>query len=226
MQIVRSTLGRDQVYERLRDAILMGELMPEEKLVEAHYSTLYGVSRTPIREAFRMLEKDGLVQHVPQRGTYVRSQLTIHEIEEVFMIRHALQMVSVEPTIRNTTKEEIDLMQECIEEGKKAVENLDIVAYVKSNNRFNHCLINSCKMPVLCSTLFQMERFNPVFSFIEESTPSSTFMQQSQRCAAALQEHTDILTSIRERNSDSLRQALSNHIENTRRAYLAILMTK
>jgi len=218
--IVRSALGREQVYEYLRESILNGELKPNQKLIESHYTDKLQVSRTPIREALRMLEKDGLVEHIPQRGTYVRAPYSLGEIKEMFMIRRALQMVSIDSTIDNASQDDIDYMQQCLDESRRAILENDITAYVKHNNRFNHRLIESCRLPMLSAILVQMERYNPGFSFLEEATPSATFLSQKHRCELALGEHMEILVSIQQRDRERLRETLDRHILNTKEAYL------
>lgn len=218
--IVRAALDRELVYDYLREAILSGELKPDEKIVEAPYTKFFGVSRTPVREALRMLEKDGLVVYAPQRGSFVRSTMTEKEIRETFMIRRALQMISIDGIIDNATNEDIEIMAAVILEGRRHMEAQDIIGYVKSNNRFNHRLILSCRIDMLVSILLQLERYNPVFSFIEEETSSKTFVSKQQRCIEVLQEHEAILTSIKMRDRERLRETLDRHILNTKDAYL------
>lgn len=220
ISVARPMLGRDQVYERLREAILAGELEPDAKIKETYYTELFGVSRTPLREALRMLEKDGLVVYVPQRGAFVRGRLTEAEIHEVFMIRKTLQMASVDSTIDRTTEEDIAVMHACNEQCKQAIIDQDYMRYAKCSNRFNDRLIQSCRMYILISFLLQLEGHNPMFSFIGEKAQTSTFISQRYRCETALREHIDILDSIKSRDRERLRDMLGRHILNTKEAYL------
>ena len=80
---------RDVVFNTLRDAILKGELEPGERLMEIHLAEKLGVSRTPIREAIRMLEQEGLAITVPRKGAQV-AKMTEKDLEDVLEIRDAL----------------------------------------------------------------------------------------------------------------------------------------
>ena len=97
--IVQEKPQRESIYEQLRQAILSGAIEPNERLVETPYAGLFHVSRTPIREAIRMLEQDELVIYEPRKGAVVRPQLSEKEMEEVYTIRAALQMLTLEEVI-------------------------------------------------------------------------------------------------------------------------------
>lgn len=97
--IVQEKPQRESICEQLRQAILSGAIEPNERLVETTYAGLFHVSRTPIREAIRMLEQDELVIYEPRKGAVVRPQLSEKEMEEVYTIRAALQMLTLEEVI-------------------------------------------------------------------------------------------------------------------------------
>ena len=86
---------RDVVFNTLRQGILTGELKPGERLMEIHLANKLGVSRTPIREAIRKLELEGLVTMIPRRGAEV-AQITEKSLKDVLEVRRALDALSVE----------------------------------------------------------------------------------------------------------------------------------
>jgi DNA-binding GntR family transcriptional regulator len=94
------------VAERLRAAIIAGDLQPGTKLVEASLAKQFEISRGPIREAIRDLARDGLVMELPRRGTVV-STLDIHDLIEVYAVREALEVAACRVIIRNSTESEI-----------------------------------------------------------------------------------------------------------------------
>ena len=97
---------RETTYETLKYAIVMGEIPAGSRLIETVYAESLHISRTPLREAFRKLELDGLVAYEERRGVVVRA-FTIEDIEETFMIRNALMMLIIPSIIHNVTDKHI-----------------------------------------------------------------------------------------------------------------------
>ena len=106
---------RDVVFNTLRTSILTGELKPGERLMEIHLADKLGVSRTPIREAIRKLELEGLVTMIPRRGAEV-AQITEKNLRDVLEVRRALDALAVELACERITEDELA-------ELKKACEN-------------------------------------------------------------------------------------------------------
>ena len=86
---------RDVVFNTLRESILKGEMKPGERLMEIHLANKLGVSRTPIREAIRKLELEGLVTMIPRRGAEV-AQITAKSLRDVLEVRQALDALAME----------------------------------------------------------------------------------------------------------------------------------
>ena len=93
---------RDVVFRTLRQAILRGELKPGERLMEIRLANQLGVSRTPIREAIRMLELDGLVIMVPRKGAQV-AQITEKDLNDVLEVRLGLEELAVKQRVSPTS---------------------------------------------------------------------------------------------------------------------------
>ena len=104
---------RDVVFNTLRESILTGEMKPGERLMEIHLANRLGVSRTPIREAIRMLELEGLVTMIPRRGAEV-AQITEKGLKDVLEVRQALDALAIELACERITEEEIrELRRAC-----------------------------------------------------------------------------------------------------------------
>ena len=95
---------REIAYEVLKKAIISGEIPAGERIVETDYADRLHISRTPLREALRKLERDGLVEYVMRRGVVVRA-FTIDDVREIYMIRNALEMLTLPAIIEKATKE-------------------------------------------------------------------------------------------------------------------------
>ena len=101
---------RDVVFQNLRQAILKGELEPGERLMEIHLAKRLGVSRTPIREAIRKLELEGLVDMVPRRGAVVAS-ITRKDMRDVLEVRRTLEMLAVEVACERISQGELEKLR-------------------------------------------------------------------------------------------------------------------
>lgn len=109
---------RDVVFNTLRQAILRGELKPGERLMEIQLANKLGVSRTPIREAIRKLELEGLVLMIPRKGAEV-ADITEKSLKDVLEVRRALEELSVKLTCDRITKEEIKELEQVAGEFQK-----------------------------------------------------------------------------------------------------------
>ena len=123
-QILSPTIKRslaEEVAERLRNAILNGQLEPEEPLREAALSELMGVSRGPVREALNHLEREGLVMVTPTGRTYV-ARLSRTDFDEVFSLRRALERLAIEYACQRATPEDIAAVQAVVDAMASAID--------------------------------------------------------------------------------------------------------
>ena len=109
---------RDVVFQTLRQAILKGELQPGERLMEIKLAERLGVSRTPIREAIRKLELEGLVVMVPRKGAAV-ANITEKDTKDVLEVRRTLEMFAVEVACERILPEQLERLKE-VEKGFEA----------------------------------------------------------------------------------------------------------
>ena len=116
---------RDVVFNTLRQAILRGELKPGERLMEIQLANKLGVSRTPIREAIRKLELEGLVLMIPRKGAEV-AEITEKSLRDVLEVRRALEELAVELVCEKITDEQIQDLKDAAEEFKESLKDGDI----------------------------------------------------------------------------------------------------
>ena len=110
----------EQISRVLTDAIMEGTLKGGDQLVETELQEFFGVSRSPLREAFRDLEKRGLVVIVPRKGTFVK-QISREDIEEIFPVRTALEGLAAKIAFNRMTASDLEEMGNTLEDMKKAV---------------------------------------------------------------------------------------------------------
>ena len=127
---------RDVVFKTLRDAILRGDLKPGERLMEMHLAEELGVSRTPIREAIRMLEQEGLAITIPRKGAQVAG-MTEKDLYDVLEIRDALDELAVSKACEKVNKKSLSKLAEAMRDFEKSVASGNVRAIVSSDERFH-----------------------------------------------------------------------------------------
>lgn len=196
---------RDVVFNTLREAILKGELKSGERLMELHLADQLGVSRTPIREAIRMLEQEGLAVTVPRKGAQV-ARMTEKEMEDVLIIRDTLDQLAVRLACDNITDEQLRSLQSArrsfensIKSGKlKKIAEADVtfhdVIYKASDNTKLENMLNNLRE--------QMYRYR--FEYLKRDKSYPTL----------LQEHQEIVEAIRNKDKDLAASVMSRHVLN------------
>src|SRR5690606_12292208 len=121
---------RELVFEVLREAIITGKLRPGERLMEVQLAEELGVSRTPVREAIRKLELEGLVLMIPRRGAYV-AEISMKDIADVFEIRAALEGLAAQLAAERCTPEEIENLERSLVQINVSAERGDIHAGIE-----------------------------------------------------------------------------------------------
>lgn len=219
-----SNTDRERVYKQLKRAITSGEIKPNERIVETVYAERFMLSRTPVREALHMLERDGLVIYIPKKGAMARSLPTETEAEEVFSLRSILQLYGVDATVKNITKDELAQMKKCNDSCLAALENDDVVSFFHNHDRFNLLLVQGCKQPLLIKLLLQIETLNPITSFAGQmdegdiSRVRETAVPNGKRQFEAVQEHIKIWETLVARDTEAYRKALTVHLDNSKKA--------
>jgi DNA-binding GntR family transcriptional regulator len=143
IQTFKSDPLAGQIAKILTDAILEGTLKGGDRLLEADLQKQFGISRSPIREAFHDLEKKGLVVTQPRKGTVVRT-ISRRDIEEHFPVRAHLEGLAARMAFSRMTAAEIEQLQKALDGMQKAVANSDPKAYFNSHLRFHEVFIQSC----------------------------------------------------------------------------------
>ena len=202
---------RDVVFNTLRQAILTGELKPGERLMEIHLANKLGVSRTPIREAIRKLELEGLVVMTPRRSAEV-AKITKEDLVDVLEVRRVLEALSIELCCKNRTKEEIVLLKENLGKFKKSVESGDLTEIAKTDVQFHEIIYNATGNRRLNQILYnlreQMYRYR--LEYIKDRQTRNTLIQ----------EHQEIIDSIEKKDIERAKKAILVHIDNQERTIL------
>lgn len=139
--VQKATPLADQVYRALKEAIVQGRLRPGDRLVEAEVASMLGVSRTPVREAFRRLQQEGFIT-VEARGAKV-SKLTKRDILEIYACRRVLEGLAASLAARNRTEEDLRAMAEALDRAEQAIAGGLLDEAVRWNIAFHDHLIRA-----------------------------------------------------------------------------------
>ena len=153
---------RDVVFENLRTAILEGDLKAGQRLMEVQLAEQLGVSRTPIREAIRKLELEGLVVMLPRKGAYV-ANMSFKDLIDVLEIRSSLEGLAASLAAERLREEDISDLERVAKEFEKSVREADIDNVLKKDVEFHEkifLMANNKKLYQLITSLWeQVHRF-------------------------------------------------------------------
>lgn len=196
---------RDVVFHTLREAILKGDLKPGERLMELQLAAKLGVSRTPIREAIRMLEQEGLAVTVPRRGAEV-AKMTEKDMQDVLQVREALDELAASIACELITEEEMEQLEQAAADFETATETKDVKRIADTDMVFHDIIYHATRNPKLVNILNnlreQMYRYRVEYLKDEENYP------------VLLKEHREILAGFKERNTGMVTDSMRKHVEN------------
>lgn len=203
---------RDVVFNTLRQAILTGELKPGERLMEIHLANRLGVSRTPIREAIRKLELEGLVTMIPRRGAEV-AQITEKSMKDVLEVRRTLDALSAELACERITPDEEEALKKACLDFEEAVKTKDAKIIAKADVALHDIIAaatgNQRLIQLINNLAEQMYRYR--FEYIKDAS-------QHERI---IQEHRIIYESIMKKDKEAASNMAKTHIDNQEKAVIS-----
>lgn len=196
---------RDVVFHTLREAILKGELKPGERLMELQLAAKLGVSRTPIREAIRMLEQEGLAVTVPRKGAEV-AKMTEKDMEDVLVVRAALDGLAVELACDNITEEQLEQLQNAERRFGNCIKNGELKKIAEADVEFHEVIYqatgNARLVTMLSNLREQMYRYR-----VE-------YLKDADNYPELLREHQAIVEGISKRDKKHVSEVMRSHVYN------------
>ena len=194
---------RDVVFNTLRQAILRGELTPGQRLMEIQLADKMGVSRTPVREAIRKLELEGLVVMIPRKGAEV-AHISGKNLRDVLEVRRALEELSGELACERMTEEEFRLLEQANHKFASVIDSDDVTMLAEADEAF-HSLIyqgtdNERLVQMVNNLKEQMYRYR-----VEH------IKDKSQR-KVLVKEHQGIIQALEARDVERTRKMIRDHI--------------
>lgn len=198
-----------KVYNLIKNAIVNRRLSPGAQLKENDFSNELDISRTPIRQAFTMLEEEGLVENIPNKGTYVVNP-TLDEMIEASEMRLFLEEKLAEQLIDNITKEDIEALEILVEKESNSYEIKDILKYLEINKEFHMILANTFKNRFLKEAIEKIINIMHVHLIFYDK-----FYQVSINNSRGLKQHKLIVEYIKIGNRKALREVMLEHTNDT-----------
>lgn len=199
---------RDVVFHTLREAILKGELKPGERLMELQLAAKLGVSRTPIREAIRMLELEGLAVTVPRKGAEV-AKMTEKDMEDVLQIRRALDELAVGLACDNMTEERLAELHEALIRFEESIETGDVKQIAQKDIEFHEVIYQTADNTKLVNLLNNLRE--QMYRYRVE------YLKDENSYAALIEEHKNIFRCLQNRDKAQVTRATSEHVVNQER---------
>lgn len=204
MALQRSAPLYRQVYELLRRRILDGEYAPGESVQEVRTAALLQVSRTPVREALRQLEREGLL--VARGSELTVIELSREEFVEIYVCRTALERIVAERSARYATPEDIEAMTAAIRDARRASLDGDHAGVVSANTRFHDRMLGSARMPTLRQL---MDTIRGPILVARHRVLADSSVSESRIC----DEHQAVLVAIRRGDVEAAQESMVAHMD-------------
>lgn len=192
-QIERHQTLREKILEMIRDAILKGTMKPGERVSEPELAERFGISRTPIREAFRQLESEGYLEVIPRKGAVVAS-LSERDIEEFYAIKIILEGFAAKMAAENLTEKDIERLESINERLQKIADDGDVKSFFRVHNEFHDLFIKAAGNDKLYEMINQL-----VMRFKRLRLAS---LSQPGRMEISVEEHRNMIEAFKNHDGE------------------------
>lgn len=208
---------REIAYEVLKKAIITGEIPAGERIVETDYADRLHISRTPLREALRKLERDGLVEYVMRRGVIVHA-FTTEDVEQIYTIRNCLEMLTLPDIIANATVEDIAGLREFLAKMDELDQKNDVEALSPLARDFHTAITSISGKSRILRVIEGQDEYIRRFSAMA--------IRQEDRRSQAHAEHHRLVDLIEQKDLPAFESLMRQHIERSKECCLAALAAR
>lgn len=196
---------RGKVFNAIRESILEGRYKEGDFLRENSIANELHVSRTPVREAIRQLELEGLVKSIPNKETVV-SGVSQEDVQDIFIIRNKLEGLAGRRAAERVTQEELEQMEEVLALTEFYITKNDINHINELDHKFHDIIYKATKSKIL------MHMLSDFHSYVQKTRKES--IATPGRAKRLLEEHTDIYHAIKNRDAEKAEALINQHIQN------------
>ncbi len=194
---------RGKVFHKLREDILNGKYKQNEELRESAIGDELGVSRTPVREAFRQLELEGLIKMIPNKGAYVTG-ITLKDVQDIYMMRSLLEGLCARWATEHITEEQLSEMEENIYLSEFHEQRGHMEQIAALDNRFHELMYEACSSKMLEHTLKDFHQY--VYRVRKRTLASGNRGHESNH------EHKEIMEAMKEGNAAKAEKLANEHM--------------
>lgn len=205
---------QDYVYEQLNEAILSGRFKPGEHLVLEDLAEEFGTSRTPLREAIRRLQTEGLIDFAPHRGAVV-ADLSVEELIELYHIRAVLDGLAARLATGNLSDAELTELQSIYDDTQRELDPSKPVRFEEFNRKFHEIIYQSANAPSLYEMIINL--------YTKTARHRHLSLHSAGRIQDVLVEHHRILQALVDRDAEMAERYAREHHENTAKALIDLL---
>lgn len=195
---------RERIVDFLKESIIKGDLKPGERIAEPELAERFGISRTPVREAFRQLESEGFLTVIPRRGATV-SPITDKDVREFYAIKGLLEGYAARIACPRFTEKEIKRMEFLNSQMARFADKEDVKNFFKIDNQLHDVFLMACdnyRLYVLVNSLVQQfERLR------------ITALSLTGRMKRSVVQHMDIIEAFKKRDSDLVESLVRSNVE-------------
>ncbi|MFR7989784.1 MAG: GntR family transcriptional regulator [Anaerovoracaceae bacterium] len=198
----------DEIVDIIRERILKGEYRIGEKIKETQIATELKVSRTPIREAFKQLESEGLIDYIPNRGCFAKG-FTKRDIEDIYAVRKALEVLAVEWAVERISDQEIGDLQAQSDLMEFYVKRKDDQKVMEINADFHDVIYNAA------GSRFMAQVLRSYKEYIEQTRKA--LFSEKRSLEEVYNEHKAILEAIKKRDVEGAKKAMAEHLDGSKK---------
>lgn len=194
---------RDIIYDDLKMGILTGKILPGTRLLEVELADKMGVSRTPVREAIRRLEKEGLVNIEPRHGAYA-AKVSVEDMIEILEVRELMESMAAQLAANRITQEQLDALLQTENEYQKAVKSGDVEDMIVLDTKFHKQVVEASHNRTLYQLIEPLQEIALRFRYM--------YYNDNTRAEKMPSEHERILKALSQGNGEAARKAAEKHL--------------
>ncbi len=202
--IERQLTLRERIVTFVKDSIINGRLKPGERVPEHEIAENFGISRTPIREAFRQLESEGFITVIPRKGAVV-SPITAKDVSEFYAIKSLLEGYAAGLACTKFTEKELKKLTQINKQMQRCAAKNDVQGFYRLDNQFHEVFLSSCGNDKLCVLAHQIAQQFERFRIMALSMPG--------RMKTSIKQHEDIIKAFTERKADIVEKLVRANAE-------------
>ena len=208
-----SSVNSIRISKEIEEAILSGHFKPRERLVEMDLISIFGVSRTVIREVLKNLEAKGLIRTSPYRGAVV-SDLTLEEIEDIYFVRVELEKIAARLVLKHITQTEIQDLKKLSKEVERHLREKNH-QMIEVDSEFHRMIFKTCRNSYLYEMIDYLRTKAHIVRFNAWSLP--------HRIEQSIVEHREMIKAIEDKNQYRFEKLIVKHLTFSKESYLTQL---